>query len=279
LPHKDWKKIQSTLTSELGAGLRDIVNENALLFLTCGLIYLDFHDACCGRFSEWVEKCIKLFAIMFAGGKHSNYASKCIHLVACLAHMWKPQFKQAWVDYCLMNPNTRPDIYCAIDRHGKTVIRENKDKVRLSAKAKNDRFLRKVVARNVGSLQTSKRVMAECTGSTDYRNGYKEVSWTENINMICPTLLEANVFTSIPGRGSDSHPEGRLKEYEDIITSEYTALAGGIPINKYLARHSLHGTLNGMTKMRLSRTRKLRSLMRNLDGLWIQLERGLVSPG
>jgi hypothetical protein len=170
LPRTDWKKIQSTLTTELGAGLRDVVNENAILFLTCGLIYLDFHDACRGRFSGRVEKCVKWFAIMFADGKHANYTSECIHLVTCLARMWKPQFKQAWLDYCLINPNSMPGMYCAIDRHGETVIRENKDKVRPSANAKEDRFLREIVARNVGSLRASKHVMAECTGATDYRN-------------------------------------------------------------------------------------------------------------
>jgi hypothetical protein len=71
LPRKDWKKIESTLATELGAGSRDVVNENAMLFLNCGLIYLAFHDACRGGFSGRVEKCVKLFAIMFAGGKHS----------------------------------------------------------------------------------------------------------------------------------------------------------------------------------------------------------------
>ncbi|KAA8913110.1 hypothetical protein FN846DRAFT_886795 [Sphaerosporella brunnea] len=236
LPRKDWKNIQSRLTADLGAGIRDIVKENAMLFLNCGLIYLDFHDACRGGFSGRVERCVKMFAILFAGGKHGNYAGECIHLVACLARMWKPEFKQAWLDYCLINPNSRPDIYCAIDRHGETVIRENKDKVRPSANAKDDRFLREVVARNVGSLRASKHVMAECTGATDYRNRHTEVSRTEDISLIRKKLVEAHVFTHVPGRGSDSHPAGRLKEYEDIIGSGYCAMASGIPISKYLAR-------------------------------------------
>jgi hypothetical protein len=78
--------------------------------------------------------------------------------------------------------------------------------------------------------------MAECTGATDYRNQHTEVSQTEDINMIRRKLPEANVFTRIPGCGSNSHPEGRLTEYEDIFESGYTAIAGVIPINKYLAK-------------------------------------------
>jgi hypothetical protein len=235
LPRKEWKKIESTLVTELGAGSRDIVNENAMLLLTCGLIYLDFYHACREGFSGRVEKCIKMFATMFAGGKHSNYAAECIHLVACLARMWQPEFKQAWLDYCLINPNSRQGIYCAIDRHGETVIRENKDKVRPSANAKDDRFLREVVARNVGSLRASKHVMAECTGATDYRNRHSEVSRDEEIILLSKKLIHAKVFTCIPGRGSDSHPSGQLKEYDNLFEAGYTAMASGIPISKYKA--------------------------------------------
>jgi hypothetical protein len=54
--------------------------------------------------------------------------------------------------------------------------------------------------------------------------------------MIRKKLIEAKVFTRIPGHGSDSHREGPLKEYEDIFESGYSDMASGIPISKYLAR-------------------------------------------
>jgi hypothetical protein len=54
--------------------------------------------------------------------------------------------------------------------------------------------------------------------------------------MIRTKLIEAKVFTHISGRGSDSHPASRLKEYEDIFESGYSAITSGIPISKYLAR-------------------------------------------
>ena len=41
---------------------------------------------------------------MFEG---TNYAAECLHLAASLKHIWKPQCKQAWLDYCLISPDSR----------------------------------------------------------------------------------------------------------------------------------------------------------------------------
>jgi len=99
------------------------------LFLNCAMIYLDFHEACRYGFSGRVEQCVTFFAVMFAGSKFANYAAEFMHLVTYLSHTWKHECKKAWMDYCLINQNARPGIYCAADRHGETIIRENMDKV------------------------------------------------------------------------------------------------------------------------------------------------------
>jgi hypothetical protein len=123
-----WNKLRRKIERDLTGPKRDIVNENALLFLQCALVYQDFHEACRDGFSGRVEKCIELFALMFQGTKFRHYAADCLHLVACLKHIWKPEFKQAWLSYCLIDPDGRGE-YCGLDRYGETLIRENKDKV------------------------------------------------------------------------------------------------------------------------------------------------------
>ena len=67
------------------------------------------------------------------------------------------------MDYCLIDPDGR-SVFCAVGRHGETVIRENKDKVRLSANAKDD-FLRITVARNVPSLLACKQALERAAGA------------------------------------------------------------------------------------------------------------------
>ena len=102
-----WPKVRKELEKELAGPTRDMVYENAVLFVECALIYQDFHYACRGGFSGRVEKCIQLFAVMFHGTRFVNYSSECLHLVVCLKRMWGSEFKKARLDYCLIDPDGR----------------------------------------------------------------------------------------------------------------------------------------------------------------------------
>ena len=210
---------------ELSGPSRDIVRENALLLLNSALVYQDFHDACRGGYSGRVEKCIQIFAVMFQGTKFSNYASECVHLVASLNHIWKPEFKQAWLDYCLINPDGR--TFCAVDRHGETIIRENKDKVRPSANAKDDNFLRDTVARNIPTFRACKRAMYESTGSTKYGTQHSLVNTFHDVALIAKTLAENRVFEFTAGRGQG------IEEMPDLIQLGTEAVASGRVLKKY----------------------------------------------
>jgi hypothetical protein len=122
-------QVQLGVTRKLTAKDPDIVQEDAILFLNSAMIYLDFLEACCYGFSGRAEKCVRFRAVMFAGSKFTIYAAQCMHLVTCLTHIWMHEFKKAWMDYCLINSNAGPGIYCAEDRHGESIISENKDNV------------------------------------------------------------------------------------------------------------------------------------------------------
>lgn len=90
----DWKKIREERLKKAEAESgRDVVQENALVLLNLGLLYLDFVDACRGGFSGRVEKCIQCFAVLFQGSVSKNYAGECMHMVACLKRIWKPQVR------------------------------------------------------------------------------------------------------------------------------------------------------------------------------------------
>jgi len=100
-----WSEVEAEVTRKLTAKDRDIVQENGILFLNSAMIYLDFHEAGRYGFSGRVEQCVRFFAVMFAWSKFTNYAADCMHLVTCLTHTWKHEFKKTWMDYCLINPN------------------------------------------------------------------------------------------------------------------------------------------------------------------------------
>ena len=75
-----------------------------------------------------------------------------MHMVACFKKLWKTDLKQAWLDYSLINPSRRANKFMADDRFGEKIILLNKEKIRLSANAKSDEFLREIVVMNVISL-------------------------------------------------------------------------------------------------------------------------------
>lgn len=93
LPEPNWDEVETKLSAELTSRSRNIHRENALIIISCGLLYLDFRDACRKGYSGRIEKCIEMFAILFQGTNFKNYAAEMIHLIACLKHIWKDDFR------------------------------------------------------------------------------------------------------------------------------------------------------------------------------------------
>lgn len=79
----DWAKVCQKLTDQLFQPNQDLVQENALLLTSCGMLYLDFIDACQNDYSKCIEKCILLFAIMLQGAKFRNYTGETLYMMAC----------------------------------------------------------------------------------------------------------------------------------------------------------------------------------------------------
>ena len=55
---RNWKKKCQDWIKKTANQKHDIVQENTLIFLNLGLLYLDFVDACQKKYSVCVEKCI-----------------------------------------------------------------------------------------------------------------------------------------------------------------------------------------------------------------------------
>ena len=61
----NWVKIEKNLLSEISPTNQDVVQENALLLLNYGLLYLDFNDECRKSYSGRVEKCIAYLTVIY----------------------------------------------------------------------------------------------------------------------------------------------------------------------------------------------------------------------
>lgn len=76
----------------------------------------------------------------------------------------------------------------------RNIIKVSKEKVRPSANAKSDIFLREAIALNVMSLWKSKEMLAQATGATRHGNCYSDVDSRSDVNFMVKLIRETDVF-------------------------------------------------------------------------------------
>ncbi len=104
------------------------------------------------------------------------------------------RYRQAWLDYCLINLTGRKGKFYTDNRFGETIIKLNKEKVRPSANAKSDVFLRETIVLNVMSLWKSKEVLTQATGATRHRNCHLVVDTRSDVILMVKLIQETKVF-------------------------------------------------------------------------------------
>lgn len=138
---------------------------------------------------------------MFQVTRHYNYSGKLLHMIVYFQKLWKTDLKQAWHDYCLINPSKRSDKYCANNCFEKTIIKKNKDKVRLFANAKSHEFLKKMMGANIIFLVAIKEVLDRESSATRYGNHHSIISRMVEVSTFIYHLVKKSVFKAQPGCG------------------------------------------------------------------------------
>ncbi len=141
------------------------------------------------------------------------------------------KYRQAWLDYCLINLTGQKGKFYANNRFGETIIKLNKKKVRPFANAKSDVFLRKTIALNVMSLWKSKEMLARATRATRHRNRHSVIDSRSNITLMVKLIGKTDVFKIQPGRGS---PES--SEFVDLFAKGSALMNTGVPLKNYKKR-------------------------------------------
>lgn len=80
------------------------------------------------------------------------------------------------MDYYLIHTLGKANKFFLGNRFGKTIIKENKYKVRSSANAISDEFLKEIVVLNIISFAKTKEVMTRENSATNYGNRYLAVN-------------------------------------------------------------------------------------------------------
>lgn len=79
--------------------------------------------------------------IIYQGSLAKYHAPGTIHFGVYFKQLWKEEFMQIWLDYCLINSFGRPKKLYSNDQFGEIIIKLYKKKVRPLSNAKSDKFL------------------------------------------------------------------------------------------------------------------------------------------
>ena len=165
LKEQNWRKMIARIEAKFSNTLlisswrdeetdkRDLVHENAVLFLQHGLMYRRFTEALKTGDSGWVVRCLKHFTIWLNNDDKRTslplYRAELINMMACLIHAFSPAAKNHWMHNCMVNLSGSPTGFRACDQVGEFIIREMKRRLRHMLTLENDRYHRRVYAPQV----------------------------------------------------------------------------------------------------------------------------------
>lgn len=102
--------------------------------------------------------------------------------------------KKAWMDYYLINTLRKSNKFFTDNWFSKTIIKENKDKVKPLANAILDKFLRKTVILNIILFAKTREIMARKSDTINHDNYYLVINNIVNVLKLAHLLKEDNVF-------------------------------------------------------------------------------------
>lgn len=97
------------------------------------------------------------------------------------------------MDNSLINTLEKANKFFADNQFNETIIKGNKDKVRLSANTTSDKFLRETIALNIIPLAKTREVMAKESGITNHGNHHSAINNTIDISQLVQLLIEDGV--------------------------------------------------------------------------------------
>lgn len=222
-----WVERETELFESRLPHERDEVRENALLFLSNGLLYREFNDACRGGYSGRAFKCLEQYTVMFHGSRNTNYARGCLNICAHMKHGWKPEFMDFFSRFCLVNPTGFKGRFHALDRFNEYEIRELKAMMHVPSNPQSNKSFRRDIAFNFTSLASVKAKVQQATRSTVYEDQHQAVVDATDLRTVFDALMNGSVFRETRGRKAS-------KEFVDLVARGSRELATDMPIQKYL---------------------------------------------
>jgi hypothetical protein len=205
---------------------RDRTYENAILFMQQAMVVRIFLHACRIGDTGVVVDCISVFAVWFQATGKYNYARETIHMKACLSKLWSAEFRDFWLDFCLINPSGKKEGWMPCDYFGEYVVREVKAMMHNDTGEVHDRFLRETLSPLIMNFREIRQVMEVQCGVPFSSQHSTPVDSSADVAAIAIRLIAEGVFRWESGRDGPT--------CKDLFLDGQTALAGMKPMLKYI---------------------------------------------
>ena len=227
LPKPNWRKAIQKVEEQFGSPeavgkwrqksgeSRDLVCENAVLMLQHLLLYRRFSDALRTGDSGWAVHCLKYFTIWLQNEEKittlPNYRTESMHIMASLIHTMSPEFREHYMDNCLMNFSGyhsafmltfvgSPTGFMPIDRGCEEMVRQHKMHLQQTFTTATDHFHRRVFSPQIMTGKAVCEHVYRATGAVEHYQHSSNVVAITDVSYIANALLQDGVFVEEIGR-------------------------------------------------------------------------------
>ncbi|KAL1753879.1 hypothetical protein FB107DRAFT_216807 [Schizophyllum commune] len=200
---------------------RDMVFENAVLYVRDALLTREFSDAIKAGDSGRVLVILKLWVFSYRGSGRTKYAHEMLHLLHNILHVWPTGIRRAILQNWLQNPTGKPNAFVEID-----LIQEHLNYwIKRIYKADGDGHSWTWLAMITPTISILRSLANHVNSELGARQGKRHTAPTmdRDIARLMDSLEKYEVYTVKPGRVLDFEE----KPVPDVIAVGMAALTCG----------------------------------------------------
>jgi hypothetical protein len=209
-------KFRDKFIKEESLKHRDIVYENALLFIQQALVFKDFDRALRHGESGRLERLLEMALIMCAGCGKSNYYAELMEQQIDRSVCWTPEHAYIDLNNCLVNIAGKDGKFLARDEFNEHI----NDIVASVANPRDTwqslNFHRQVLPRSMMLLKTVRDVIPIEAGAAVLGTRHSRVQDAQDIERIAHLLVQDKIFINTPGRFRSGSGEIKMPINESV---------------------------------------------------------------
>jgi hypothetical protein len=126
---------------------RDVMHENAVLYLQHDWIYRTFSDVLDSGDVGIVEECLMFITQWFHRINKVNYTYESLHIMSCFSKLWSPELREHYRNNCLLNMSGKAREFEPVDKINEYLVREFQDVIHHNGTPAINKRAREVNAR------------------------------------------------------------------------------------------------------------------------------------